>query len=220
MVRPILQSLIVYSPVVLAAIQGTESTLSRHVRTEYRTWGKRLVDNDNVIGNWPGKAATATIPIRSKTIGDSLADDYRAILLAILEENEAQRLYVRKRPKGMHIHLCFRIAILMYILTQGADWLIQRVDGECVLRSEYRPEHTTLQNSAPPQSPTVSISLSVRTGRLCLFYLTSLSASSARRQACSSEAEGPFKISICDPPSERHDRPYTLRPPIYQRGLQ
>ena len=49
-----------------------------------------------VIGNWPGKAATTMIPIRSKTIGDSLADDFRAILLVILEEDEEQRLYVKE----------------------------------------------------------------------------------------------------------------------------
>jgi hypothetical protein len=98
------------SPVVLATIQGTESTQSRHVRTEYRTWGKKLIDNDNVIGNWPAKTATTTIPIRSKTIGDSLSDDYRAILLALLEEKEEQRLYVGKRPEGMHASLCFSMA--------------------------------------------------------------------------------------------------------------
>ena len=63
-----------------------------------------------VIGNWPGKAATAMIPIRSKTIGDSLADDFRAILLAILEEDEEQRLYVKERPEGMHLGLCLGIA--------------------------------------------------------------------------------------------------------------
>lgn len=80
------------------------------MRTHYRSWPKRLIDNDNVIGNWPAEAATATIPIRSKTIGDSRADDYRAILLAILEENAEQRLYVGKRPKGMHLGLCFGIA--------------------------------------------------------------------------------------------------------------
>lgn len=194
MVSPILLSLVAYSLVILAAIHGTESTLSRHVRTEYRTWGKRLVDNDNVIGNWPGKAATATIPIRSKTIGDSLADDYRAILLAILEEDEEQRLYVGKRPEGTYLGLCFGIVTLIYILTQGADWLIKRVDGECVLRSEYRPDHTTMRYSTvPPESPLVSIPLLVCTGCLCIYLLTLLSGSSARHQACSSKAEPPFK---------------------------
>jgi hypothetical protein len=97
--------------VILAAIQGPGSTQSKHVGTEYRSWGKWLVDNDNVIGNWPGKEATKTIPIRSKTISDSRADDYRAILLAVLEENEQQRLYIGKRPEGMHLGLCSGIAL-------------------------------------------------------------------------------------------------------------
>ena len=110
MVSLILQSLVAYSPVILAVIQGKELTLSHHVQTEYRTWGRRLVENDMVIGNWPGKAATTIIPIRSKTIGDSLANDYRAILLAILEESKEQRLYVKEWPEGMHLGLCLGIA--------------------------------------------------------------------------------------------------------------
>jgi hypothetical protein len=77
-----------HSPVILDAIQGSGSTLSRHVRTEWRMWGKKLIDNNYVIGNWPGKEATKTIPIWSSKIGDLLADDFRAILLAILEEAE------------------------------------------------------------------------------------------------------------------------------------
>ena len=63
--------------VILAVIQGPELTQSNHVQTKYRSWGKWLVDNDNVIGNWPGKGATGTILIWSKTIGDSQADDYK-----------------------------------------------------------------------------------------------------------------------------------------------
>ena len=153
-------NLVAYLPVTLAAIQGPESTQPIHVRTEYRSWGKWLVENDNVIGNWPGKGATETIPIRSKTIGDSRADDYRAILLAILEESEERRLYVRKRPGGMHLGLYLVLHALMCYLAQGADWLVKRVDSECVLRSEYRSEHSA---AAPPQSPPTSISLSVRT---------------------------------------------------------
>ena len=96
--------------VILATIQGPELTQSNHVWTEYQSWGKWLVDNDNVIGNWPGKEATGTIPIWSKTIGDSWADNYRAILLVIVEENEEQRLYIGKRPEGMLLGLCFGIA--------------------------------------------------------------------------------------------------------------
>ena len=62
--------------------------------------------------------ATKTIPIRSRKIGDSLADDYRAILLAILEENEEQRLYVGKRPEGMHLGHVLVLHTLIYVLTQ------------------------------------------------------------------------------------------------------
>ena len=77
-----------YSPVILDAIQAPGLALSHHARTDWKAWGKKLIDNDNIIGNWPGKSATKTIPIRSSKIGDSLADDFRVILLAILEENE------------------------------------------------------------------------------------------------------------------------------------
>ena len=99
----------VYSPGILDAIQGPGLTQSRHVRTEWRAWGKKLIDNGNIIGNWPSKAATKTIPIRSSKMGDSLADDFRAILLAILEQNEERRLYIGKQPAGMclaHVLYC------------------------------------------------------------------------------------------------------------------
>jgi hypothetical protein len=142
-----------HSPVILDAIQGSGSTLSRHVRTEWRTWGKKLIDNNYVIGNWPGKEATKTIPIRSSKIGDLLADDFRAILLAILEEAEERRLYVRTRPEGTHLAHVLVLHALTYILTQGADWLVKRVDGECVLRSEYQPENNILLDSATPPAP-------------------------------------------------------------------
>lgn len=151
-----------YSPAILDAIQGPDLTLSRHIRTEWRTWGKKLVDNDNVIGNWPGKMATKRIPIRSPKIGDLLADDYRAILLAILEENKEQRLYVRKRPEGMHLTNDLVLHILIYIIAQGADWLVERVDGDRVLRSEYQPDSTVQPSStAPPQSPPTPMTLLV-----------------------------------------------------------
>ena len=62
--------------------------------------------------------ATKTIPIRSQKVGDSLVDDYRAILLAILDENEEQRLYVGKRPEGMHLAYVLVLHTLIYVLTQ------------------------------------------------------------------------------------------------------
>ena len=66
----------------------------------------------------------------------------------------------------------FGYCTLIYILIRGADWLVKRVDGECVLRSEYQSECNTLPHSAaPPRSPSVPITLSVRTGCLCPFSL-------------------------------------------------
>src|SRR5882757_3931875 len=152
-VSPALQTLAAYSPALLDAIQGPDLTLSHHIWTEWRTWGKKLVDNDNVIGNWPGKVVTKRIPIRSPKIGDLHANDYRAILLAILEENEEQWLYIGKRPEGMHLANVLVLHILIHIIAQGADWLVKRVDGERVLRSEYQPDSTVQPPStAPPQS--------------------------------------------------------------------
>lgn len=107
-----------YSPGILDAIQGPGSALSRHVRTEWKTWGKKLTDNGYVIGNWPSKASTKTIPIRSAKMGDSLADDFRAILLAILEQNDDQRLYVGKQPEGMCLAQVIVLRALIYILTR------------------------------------------------------------------------------------------------------
>jgi len=48
-------------------------------------------------------------------MGDSLADDFRAILLAILEQNEEQRLYVGKQPKGMCLAHVLVLHALIYI---------------------------------------------------------------------------------------------------------
>lgn len=76
------------------------------------------MDNDYVIGNWPTTASTKTIPIRSSKIGDWLADDFRAILLAILEPNEERRLYVGKRPEGMCLSEVLVLRALIYIFTQ------------------------------------------------------------------------------------------------------
>jgi hypothetical protein len=36
----------------------------------------KLVDNDNVIGNWPDESTMKTIPIRTSKAGDLLADEY------------------------------------------------------------------------------------------------------------------------------------------------
>lgn len=164
-VSPALQTSVAYSPAILDAIQGPDLTLSRHIRTEWRTWGKKLVENGNVIGNWPAKEATKRIPIRSPKIGDLLADDYRAILLAILEKDEEQRLYVGERPEGMHLANVLVLQILIYIIAQGADWLVKRVDGERVLRSEYQPDSAVQPSStAPPQSPPAPTTPVVCTG--------------------------------------------------------
>ena len=51
-------------------------------------------------------------------MGDLLADDSRAILLVILEENEEQRLYVGKQPEGMHLGYVLVLHTLIYVLTQ------------------------------------------------------------------------------------------------------
>ena len=51
-------------------------------------------------------------------MGDSLADDFRAILLGILEPNEERRLYVGKRPEGMRPAQVLVLRTLIYILNQ------------------------------------------------------------------------------------------------------
>ena len=98
-----------------------------------------------------------TIPIRSAKIGDLVADNYQAILLAILEENEDCRLSVRSWPEGM----CFVRVLILCALSDthshsGTDWLIRRLDGECVLCSEYLP-------ATPPQSNQAFLTPSVHT---------------------------------------------------------
>jgi hypothetical protein len=56
-------------------------------------------------------------------------------------------------PEGMHLAHVLVLHALMYILTQGADGLVKRVDGECVLHSEYQPENNILLDSATPPAP-------------------------------------------------------------------
>src|SRR5258706_13439842 len=166
-VSPALRTLVAYSPAILDAIQGPDPTLSRHIRTEWRTWWKKLVDNNNVIGNWPGKVATNRILIRCPKISDLLADDYRAILLAILEEDKEQWLYVRKQPEGIHLANVLVLHILIYIIAQGVDWLVKRVDGERVLGSEDQLDSTVQPSSAvPPPLPPSPMTLLVCTGPL------------------------------------------------------
>jgi len=146
---------VAYSPVILDAIQDPESTLSRHARTEWKTWGKKLIDNDNIIGNWPAKAATKTILIRSSKIGDSLADDHRAILLAILQENEARRLFVGKRPKGMRLTHVLVLCALIYILIQVRIGLSEGLTASASfvlsISQSTLGNHTPLLHPNPPQ---------------------------------------------------------------------
>ena len=93
-----------------------------------------------------------------------MCDDHRALLLAFLEENEEQRLYVGERPEGMH-RLCSGIAYTDIRSHSGADWLIQRIDGDHVLRSEYQAKDSMIQGSpAPPQPLPEPVALSVCTG--------------------------------------------------------
>ena len=93
-----------------------------------------------------------------------MCDDHRAVLLAILEENEDQRLYVGERPEGTH-RLCSGIASTDIRSHSGADWLVQRIDGDRVLRSEYQAEDSMIPGSpAPPQPLPEPVALSVCTG--------------------------------------------------------
>ncbi len=91
-------------------------------------------------------------PIWCHKISDLLADDYRAIM----EENEEQWLYVRKQPEGMHLANALVLHTLIYIIAQGADWLVKRVDSEHVLQSEYQLDSTVQPSSAAPPHPTPS----------------------------------------------------------------
>jgi len=118
------------------AIEGSALTQSRHVRIEWKTWGKKLLENDKVIGNWPRAEATEAIPVLSPKIGDSLADDLRAIILAILEQDEEQRLYVRKRPEGIRPADVPVLHVLIFTLTQVQIGLSNELmaTASCVLR--------------------------------------------------------------------------------------
>ena len=146
-----------YSPVILDAIQGHALPLSRPVRTEWRAWGKKLVDHDNVIENWPGKAATRLIPVQSSKIGDLVADDYRAILLAILEENEERRLFVGKRPEGMcfaHIQVfCALIYILIQVRIGSSKDSTANVSLVLCLSGSTVCNHTPPLHPNQPQDP-------------------------------------------------------------------
>jgi hypothetical protein len=102
----------------------------------WNTWGMKLVDNDNVIGNWPDESTMKTILIRTSKAGDLLADEYRVVLLAILEETKGNQLYVGKQPEGMCPAYVPASHALIHIIAQDADWLIKQVDGKCVMRSE------------------------------------------------------------------------------------
>ena len=119
------------------------------------------MDNDNVIGNWPAEKALAAIPIRTRTVGSWRTDEYRAILLAMLEEDEGKRLYVGKRPQGMCPASVPALHALIYILAQDADWIVKRVDGECILRSAVQPDDvqldfpSSLQPLSAPMTPPV-----------------------------------------------------------------
>ena len=94
---------------------------------------------------------------------------------------------------------------LIYIFTQGTDWLVERVDGECVLRSEYQ---TRQSSAAPPQSPPVSIASPVRTSCLCPYLLT------AHQPAATSvhqKQKGPSKSVHCPKAAIAHE-PLDLQP--------
>jgi len=127
------------------------------------------VDNDNVIGNWPDKKTLRAIPIKTDKVGDWWTDEYRAILLAILEEDAGKRLYVGKRPQGMCPASVSAWHAPIYILAQDADWLVKRVDGECVLRSAVHDVQldfpASLQPPSAPMTPPVCRSSSFHSWR-------------------------------------------------------
>ena len=50
-------------------------------------------------------------------MGKLMADDFWAILLAILEQNEDQQVYIGEPPEGMCLAQVLVLCALIYILT-------------------------------------------------------------------------------------------------------
>jgi hypothetical protein len=186
----------------------------------------KLVDNDNVIGNWPDESTMKTIPIRTSKAGDLLADEYRAILLAILEETEGKQLYVGKRPEGMCPAYVPAFHALIHVLAQDADWLIKRVDGECVMRSEYQPDNdvqpdftASLQPPLVPMTPPVCTPPRFTPGASNVFSPACCQhEETSTEEACSSQPEaGTF---VHDAQSKFAACSCTLGPAAHQGPLR